>query len=32
MEQCHLLLVGVRVVGAVLQEVVEPLVVLIDPP
>jgi hypothetical protein len=32
MEQRHLLLVGVGVVGVVLREVVEPLAVLIDTP
>jgi hypothetical protein len=32
MEQCHLLLVGVSVVGVVLQEVVKPLAVLINTP
>jgi hypothetical protein len=32
MEQCHLLLVGVGVVGAILREVVKPLNVLVDTP
>jgi hypothetical protein len=32
MKQCHILLIGVGVVGAVLREVVKPLVVLVDTP
>jgi hypothetical protein len=32
MEQCHLLLIGVDVVGAVLREVVKPLAILVDTP
>jgi hypothetical protein len=32
MKQCHLLLIGVIVVGAILREVVKPLVVLVDTP
>jgi hypothetical protein len=31
-EHCHLLLIGVRVVGVILREVVESLIVLIDTP
>jgi hypothetical protein len=31
-EHCHLLLVGVRVVGVILQDAVEPLIVLVDTP
>jgi hypothetical protein len=32
MEQRHLLLVGVKVVGVILREVVKPLDVLVDTP
>jgi hypothetical protein len=32
MEQCNLLLISVRVVGAILREVVEPLAILVDTP
>jgi hypothetical protein len=31
-EQCHLLLIGVRVVGVILREVVQTLVVLVETP
>jgi hypothetical protein len=32
MEQHHLLLIGVRVVGVILREVVKPLAILVDTP